>query len=287
MPGGSGAIERYYAALNAQDWPALLALLAPDAEREAPGFGVRRGHAEIEACYRQAAALYGERGCRYEPRRVARAEGRVTVDVHVDGIVASGATVAFEAVDVFDLASDGRIERVRTLYDSHAVREAAAAARKGEEADFEPLRRALNELPLSVALRFDVTRLAVGAAWVSMATPRELRHPNGAVPGVFVTALADAATSFALHTVVLPPERHVTTDLGVHFVRAAVDELLIAESTVVRRARRQAFARADIVDGAGNLCAVAMGTWAIMPDQEAAVVVADAAPDAASPAASA
>jgi uncharacterized protein (TIGR00369 family) len=129
----------------------------------------------------------------------------------------------------------------------------------------ERLREQLDALPLCRDLRIEVLELGEGRARASIATPPELRHPGGIIPGVYLTALIDATTSFAVQTLLAEEERHATTDLSVHFVRAATDLRLTAASSLIERGRRRAFARCEVTDEAGRLCAVATGTWAISP----------------------
>jgi len=54
------------------------------------------------------------------------------VEIRFAGALASGARVAFDAVDVFDIDDGGRIARLSSWYDSHAVREQLRTARLRE-----------------------------------------------------------------------------------------------------------------------------------------------------------
>ena len=58
-----------------------------------------------------------------EPVHIAVSdEGRrVAVEIAFEGSTQSGRSVVFTAVDLFDLADDGRIERLRSFYDTADV----------------------------------------------------------------------------------------------------------------------------------------------------------------------
>jgi uncharacterized protein (TIGR00369 family) len=138
-----------------------------------------------------------------------------------------------------------------------------AAPRTDDE--LEALRAHLNALPLCGALDLRCTRLSHGGAVVEQTTPSSVRHPDGTIPGVFLTPLADAAASFALHTVASDDELLRTIDLTVHFIRAARTPSVYADAEVVRRSRRVAFVRTSIHDADAQVCALATGSWSIAP----------------------
>jgi hypothetical protein len=60
-----------------------------------------------------------------------------TVEIHFKGALASGAEIEFDAVDVFDFDDDGKITRLSSWYDSHAVRQMLRQARAAEAAKAE------------------------------------------------------------------------------------------------------------------------------------------------------
>lgn len=114
------AVERYFAAVNAEDWDAVGALFAPGAELRSVGAPTRHGRDAIVAHFpRVLAALPVHHD---EPTRVVVAGDVVTVEIHFEGRTADGRDVAFDAVDVFDLADGGRtIAKLSTWYDTAAV----------------------------------------------------------------------------------------------------------------------------------------------------------------------
>jgi ketosteroid isomerase-like protein len=113
-------VERYFAAVNAEDWAAIRDVFAPDAELRTVGAPTRRGVDEIAAHF--PAVLAALPVHHDEPTRVVVAGTVVTVEIRFEGRTAAGAPVAFDAVDVFDLTPDGTaIAKLSTWYDTAAV----------------------------------------------------------------------------------------------------------------------------------------------------------------------
>lgn len=114
------AVERYFAAVNDEDWAAIREVFAPDAELRTVGAPTRRGVDEIAAHFpRVLAALPVHHD---EVTRVAVAGTVVTVEIHFSGRTGAGAVVEFDAVDVFDLDETGTtIEKLSTWYDTAGV----------------------------------------------------------------------------------------------------------------------------------------------------------------------
>ncbi len=120
-------MRAYFDAINGEDFEALKTLFAPTAEVRAPGTPPRRGHAQIAGYLRAALAPFPEHVD--EPTRVILAGDTAVAEIRFTGVLASGGRVAFDAVDVFDFDAGGRIARLSSWYDSHAVRNALRAAR--------------------------------------------------------------------------------------------------------------------------------------------------------------
>jgi uncharacterized protein (TIGR00369 family) len=270
------AVTEYFACVNEERFDDLLALFTPDAQLQAPGVPLLRGLEEIRDYYERAFRPYPVH--RDEPMRIVRAGPTATVDIRFTGTIANGAELQFDAVDVFDLAPDGRIARCTSWYDSHRVREMLSAAKAGgvpagapapaqtaDAHDFEMLRERCNGLALCADLRLCCTSMGDGTASVSMSVPGGLRHGDDVIPGVYLAALADAAGSFALHTVTAETDQLATLNINVHFLRPVRGEPVTATGRVVRAGRTQAFVRVDVHDG-GRLCATAIGGWTRIPD---------------------
>jgi len=127
---GIGSVQAYFDAINGEDYAAIDRLFTADAELVAPGTRPLRGPAEIASYLRAALTPYPDH--LDEPTRIIEAGSTVVVEIRFAGALASGARVAFDAVDVFDVQSDGRIARLSSWYDSHAVREQLRTARLRE-----------------------------------------------------------------------------------------------------------------------------------------------------------
>jgi len=115
----SDPVGAYFAAVNAEDWAALAELWKPEAQLVATGARPRHGREAILAYYPRVLAGYAE----HEDRPVRRIKdgSTVVVEVSFSGHTTAGRAVAFDAVDVFDLAGP-RIRRLSTWYDTAEVR---------------------------------------------------------------------------------------------------------------------------------------------------------------------
>ena len=127
---GTASVQAYFDAINGEDYAAIDRLFTADAELAAPGVKPRRGPAEIAEYLRAALAPYPDHVD--EPIRIIEAGSTVVVEIRFAGTLASGERVGFDAIDVFDLGDDGRIARLSSWYDSHAVREQLRTARMRE-----------------------------------------------------------------------------------------------------------------------------------------------------------
>lgn len=125
-------IHAYFEGINAERYDRVAALFAADGVLIAPGIEPRRGAAEIEEYFRSALRLYPEH--HDDPTRTIVAGSTATVEIHFTGALESGARMEFDAVDVFDLDDQGRIARLSSWYDSHAVRSQLRAALEAQAA---------------------------------------------------------------------------------------------------------------------------------------------------------
>ena len=113
-------VERYFAAVNAEDWTAVGTLFTADAELAAVGAPPRHGREAIAGHFPWTLAALPVH--HDEPTRVVVAGSVVLVEIRFTGRNRAGAEVAFDAVDVFDLTDDGTaIERLTSWYDTAAV----------------------------------------------------------------------------------------------------------------------------------------------------------------------
>jgi uncharacterized protein (TIGR02246 family) len=113
-------VDRYFAAVNADDWAAVGDVFTPDAELHAVGAPPRRGREEIVAHFPQVLAALPVH--HDEPTRVVVAGSVVLAEIRFTGRNRAGDEVVFDAVDVFDLTDDGAaIRRLSSWYDTAAV----------------------------------------------------------------------------------------------------------------------------------------------------------------------
>jgi ketosteroid isomerase-like protein len=126
MSEAEATVRAYFDGINAERYDDVGALFAPDGVLVAPGTPPRRGPQEVADYFRAALRLYPEH-CD-DPTRVIVAGGTVTVEIHYTGALENGERIEFDAIDVFDLDGEGRIVRLSSWYDSHAVRRALRAA---------------------------------------------------------------------------------------------------------------------------------------------------------------
>jgi hypothetical protein len=69
------------------------------------------------------------------PTRVIVSDTTATVEITFTGLLANGAEIVFDAVDVFDFNERWEITSLTSWYDSHAVRTAVAKARDDSNGD--------------------------------------------------------------------------------------------------------------------------------------------------------
>jgi fatty-acyl-CoA synthase len=118
-------VERYFAAINAEDWPALAGVWDPGATVEAVGARARRGIDDIVAFYRRLFEPWAQH--HDAPTRVLVDGDAVVAEVRFSGVTHDGRRLEFDAVDVIDLAG-ARIVKLTNWYDIAMVRKAMAGA---------------------------------------------------------------------------------------------------------------------------------------------------------------
>jgi uncharacterized protein (TIGR00369 family) len=131
--------------------------------------------------------------------------------------------------------------------------------------ELERLRQYFNAMPIMRTLSARVEQLAAEGATVTVAPPAEELNPNGAVNGGILAAVADVTGGFVVSAGGPETEYQSTSDLTLHFMRAALAHPLTARSVVLRRGRRNVVVQIEIRDAEGELCTIATGTWVLMP----------------------
>ncbi|MGD9986553.1 nuclear transport factor 2 family protein [Pseudonocardia sp.] len=112
-------VEGYFAAINADRFDDLADVFAPDVEIHTVGAEPVHGRDAALDHFPALLANYVEHDDRVT--RWIEAPGAVVCDIAFRGRLTDGRSVAFEALDVFDVV-DGLIVRVCTWFDTHDVR---------------------------------------------------------------------------------------------------------------------------------------------------------------------
>jgi uncharacterized protein (TIGR00369 family) len=100
---------------------------------------------------------------------------------------------------------------------------------------------------------------------VTLALELADHHLNiqGVAHGGVIATLADAAMGLSLRSALEPGRRHVSVEIGVHYLRPVTRGRVRAIGRAVRIGREIAYAQADVVDGNDRLLARADGTYSV------------------------
>lgn len=113
------AVERYFAAINADRFADLADVFAADVEIHTVGSPPVVGRDAALAHFPALLANYAEHDDRVTRRLEASAA--IVCEIAFRGRLVDGRPIVFDALDVFDL-TDGRIVRVATWFDTHDLR---------------------------------------------------------------------------------------------------------------------------------------------------------------------
>jgi len=106
----------------------------------------------------------------------------------------------------------------------------------------------------------DAEKGSVRLGWIAR---REHLNLQGLIHGGLLATLADVAMGLAVRTAIEPGRRHVTIELGVHYLRPATPGNVQAVGRVVRVGTQIAYAEADVRDGGDRLVARGSGTYSV------------------------
>lgn len=110
--------ERYFAAVNAEDFDGLAAVLSPDVEIHTTGAPPAVGREAALEHFRTVLFPFAEHTDRVT--RWIEAPDAVVCEIAFTGRRSDGRVVEFTALDVFDAGPEG-ITRVSTWYDTRSV----------------------------------------------------------------------------------------------------------------------------------------------------------------------
>ena len=103
-----------------------------------------------------------------------------------------------------------------------------------------------------------------GCARVKMPIQRRHLQSAGNVQGGLIVALADAAFTRALISL-LPGDQHtVTVELKINFIARASEGVLFADGKIIHKGRTLAVGEMTVTDDQSTLIAKGVGTWMIL-----------------------
>ncbi len=111
-------VERYFAALNDEDYGALMEVFHPDIVLRPPGTRARIGHDEVLQFFHKVFEKFPRHVD--APERVLCDGSCVVVEIGFNGIASNDKEVSFAAVDIFDI-EDGRIVGLSQWFDTAEV----------------------------------------------------------------------------------------------------------------------------------------------------------------------
>jgi uncharacterized protein (TIGR00369 family) len=113
----------------------------------------------------------------------------------------------------------------------------------------------------------EVDEASHGRVTIGWEARAEHLNLQGLVHGGVLATLLDTAMGLALRSALDPGRRHVTIEMGVHYLRPAHPGRLRAHGRVVRIGREIAFAEAEVVDAQDRPLARATGTFSVGRDR--------------------
>jgi uncharacterized protein (TIGR00369 family) len=122
------------------------------------------------------------------------------------------------------------------------------------------LRKRLASSPALQWLRPTLEELELDACVLKLAYRPELTNGSGAVHGGVLATLADTAVAFALSTNFDGKMGFATSDMTIHFLRRAKDDVF-ARAHILKKGRRVNVGEVDVVDSDGRPVARVLTTF--------------------------
>jgi uncharacterized protein (TIGR00369 family) len=123
------------------------------------------------------------------------------------------------------------------------------------------LHEALERVPFAKLLGLKLVAAFEGSVTVQLKIRSELKQIQGVVHGGVTASLIDTATALAIATVLGTPEKVLTVDLTIHYLRPLIEGTATVEARIVRAGRRLFTLSADVRDDGGKLAATAVSTY--------------------------
>ena len=136
-----------------------------------------------------------------------------------------------------------------------------------DHAIIEDLRRRIAASPYHAGFGISVEHAAAGYVLLGWEARSDHRNLQGLVHGGVLATLVDIAMGLAIRTVVGPSRRHVTIDLGVHYLRPARPGRLESAGTVLRVGSQVGFAEGSVTDATGRSLVRASGTYSVTQER--------------------
>jgi len=111
-------VERYFAALNDEDYEALKEVFHPDVVLRPPGTDARIGHDEVIQFFHKVFKKFPHHVD--TPQRVLVDGSCVVVEIGFNGIASNDQKVSFAAVDIFEI-NDGQIVSLSQWFDTAEI----------------------------------------------------------------------------------------------------------------------------------------------------------------------
>jgi uncharacterized protein (TIGR00369 family) len=102
-----------------------------------------------------------------------------------------------------------------------------------------------------------------GAVTLELDLDEHHRNVQGFAHGGVLATLADAAMGLSVRTALEPGRRHVTIELGMHYLRPVTSGTVTATGSAIRIGREVAYAEALVANASGRDVARASGTYSV------------------------
>lgn len=124
---------------------------------------------------------------------------------------------------------------------------------------------------MASTLNFTLTRVEAGVAVFEGEPTDEMLNPFGTAHGGWAATILDSALACAVHTTLLPGDRHTSVEMKVSFLRPihpGKTGRLTCEGRIINRGRTLALSEATLVDEDGKLYAHGTETCMIFPKKD-------------------
>lgn len=121
----------------------------------------------------------------------------------------------------------------------------------------------VDEVPFLADLDFQVESASEGHCRISAPVTSNIINPYGVLHGGITFTLADTGMGTAAYTLLTPGERTTTVESSIRYLRPATAGRIVADCRVIRRSNRFAITEAQVFDDAGEVIAVAGGSFYI------------------------